>query len=323
MNREIKNVKGSLILLVTAFIWGSAFVAQTAGSKYIGPFTFNAARSFVGAFFLGILIFIMGIVKRKKDIKNGIKNDIKNEESVNTENVWTTRSTVAGILCGLVLFFSMTCQQLGISLYPEGTAVSGRAGFVTAVYVVLVAVVEQFRGKKLHIMIVIAVIGTIVGMYFLCMSEGISGIYLGDVVVFLCAIGFTGHILIVDHYKNLDSIKLSCVQFLTSGILSLIVCMIREKLVYEDLKAALFSILYAGVMSSGVAYTLQMVGQKYAEPAVASIVMSLESVFAVLTGWIILHEIMSGRELLGCGLVFAAVILAQLPQFIAKKENVK
>ena len=319
----MKNVKGSLILLLTAFIWGSSFVAQTTGSKYIGTFTFNAVRSFVASAFLGIIILVMQVIKGRTG-KSTISSIMEEglSESVQTSK-WTLKSMLGGILCGLVLFFAMTCQQLGISLYPEGTAVSGRAGFVTATYVVIVAVIEQFRGRKLHYMIALSVLGTIVGMYFLCMSEGISNIYIGDMVVFLCAIGFTGHIMIVDYFKGLDSIKLSCVQFLTCGVLSLIVCLLRERIVLDDLRAAIFPILYAGILSSGVAYTLQMVGQKYAEPAVASIVMSLESVFAVLTGWLVLHEILTGREILGCGLVFVSVILAQLPQFFTSKESGK
>lgn len=305
----MKNIKGSLILLITAFIWGSAFVAQTAGSKYIGPFTFNATRSLIGSLFLLIIIVVMGIIRRVK--KDADDNVVKNQNSK-----WPI---AGGILCGAILFFATGTQQWGVSIYPDDAAVAGRAGFLTAIYVVLVAVCEQFRGKKLHWLIIVSVVGAIVGMYFLCISGGFSNIYMGDVLEIACAICFTVHILVVDKFKDTDSFKLSCIQFFTCGILSLIVCFIRETIVFADIKAALFSILYAGIMSSGIAYTLQMVGQKYAEPAVASVVMSLESVFAALTGWIILHEILSGRELVGCALVFAAVIIAQIPQLIKKQ----
>ena len=304
----MKNLKGSLILLITAFIWGSAFVAQTTGAEYLEPFAFNALRSFVGSLFLIIVIMV------KKILLN--KNNKMHEKEIN--NIWPW---LGGIVCGIVLFLAMGCQQWGITLYPEGVAASGRAGFITAIYVVLVAIVEQLRGKKIHWIIIISVLGTMVGMYLLCLAGGISNIYLGDVVVFLCAICFTGHILIVDKFKNVDSFKLSCIQFLTCAVISSCVSFVTENVDVLDIRHAWFSIFYAGVMSSGIAYTLQMVGQKYAEPAVASIVMSLESVFAVLTGWIVLHEILLAREYAGCVIVFICVILAQIPAFLNNKEN--
>ncbi len=298
----MKNIKGSLILLVTAFIWGSAFVAQTTGASHIGAFTFNASRCFVGALFLLVLVIIREGAAHNKIAIKSIKWPVK-----------------GGILCGIVMFFAMGFQQFGISVYPDNVAASGRAGFITAIYVVLVALCEQFRGKKLHYMVIVSVVFTMLGMYFLCLSDGITNIYIGDVLVFGCAICFTIHILVVDKFKTEDSVKLSCLQFFICGVLSLICSLLLESINMADLRAGLFSILYAGIFSSGIAYTLQMVGQKYAEPAVASIVMSLESVFAALTGWIVLHEILSGRELLGCVLVFVSVILAQLPQFIKSK----
>lgn len=303
----MKNVKGSFILLIAAFIWGSAFVAQTTGAEYIETFAFNASRSFVGALFLEIVIGLLamkGKLEKRNDKVQGME-----------EKAWPIRG---GIICGVVLFLAMSCQQYGITIYPEGAGASGRAGFVTATYVILVALIEQFRGKKLHLLVFFAVVGTIAGMYMLCVSGSISSIYLGDIFVFLCALCYTGHILVVDRFKKADSLKLSCVQFLTVGVLSLVVTLVKEQTTFSDLRMGAFSILYTGILSSGIAYTLQMIGQKYAQPAIASIVMSLESVFAVLTGWIILHEMLSGRELMGCGLVFASVILAQLPQFFQK-----
>lgn len=304
----MKNVKGSLILLITAFIWGSAFVAQTTGASHIGAFTFNASRCFVGALFLFVLSFVRS---KAADKKANTREDRK----------MVSRCPIkGGILCGLALFFAMSLQQLGISVYPDNVAVAGRAGFITAVYVVLVALCEQFRGRKLHFLVIVSVFLTMLGMYFLCLSDGISNIYLGDILILGCAICFTVHILVIDNFKGEDSVKLSCLQFFVCGTLSLICSLPVESVNLMDLKAGLFSILYAGVFSSGIAYTLQMVGQKYAEPAVASIVMSLESVFAALTGWVVLHELLSGRELVGCALVFVSVVLAQLPQFIRRNN---
>lgn len=298
----MKNIKGSFILLIAALIWGTAFVAQTSGSEIVPTFTFNASRSFIGALFL----FILSMVFSKYSV---------HKDSSYKASKWPV---IGGILCGLVLFFAMGFQQAGIGLYPDGVAASGRAGFLTATYVVMVAVYSQIAGRKIHPLIVLSVVGVICGMYLLCMSGGFSNLYIGDVLEFICAICFTIHILVVDRFSECDSIKLSCMQFLTCGVLSLIVALFTEKIDFANILLAIGSILFAGVMSSGVAYTLQMVGQKYAEPAVASIVMSLESVFSVLAGWLILNEVLSNKELIGCVLVFCAVIIAQIPQFMQK-----
>jgi len=308
----MKNLKGSLILLTAAFIWGTAFVAQTSGAESVGTFTFNMSRSFVASAFLGIVIAVrdrIGYTRLK------VPGD-RQERKPQTDG-WPIRG---GILCGVILFAAMGFQQGGISLYPEGAAASGRAGFLTATYVVMVALIAQFKGKKLNKFVAASVIGTVGGMYLLCMSGGFSGIYTGDILLLLCAVCYTGHILTVDRYSKVDSFKLSCVQFLTCGVLSAVLCVALETVLMEDIIQALVPILYAGVMSGGVAYTLQMVGQKYAEPAVASIVMSLESVFAVLAGGLILHEVLSVRELMGCVLVFISVMLAQIPGFKKQKS---
>lgn len=307
----MKNLRGSLILLLAAFFWGTTFVAQTSASEKIGTFTFTVSRCVVGSLFLGIVILLKDNVLLKK-----------------TENATDKRKNswpwIPGIMCGVVLFFAMNAQQFGIGLYPEEAAASGRAGFLTATYVVMVAVVVQIKGRKngdkLDGLVILSILGTVVGMYFLCMSKGFSGFYIGDAVELLCACCFTAHIMVIDNYSDVDSVKLSCMQFITSGLLSGIMCIILERPQMADILSAAGPILYAGILSSGVAYTCQMIGQKYAEPAVASIVMSLESVFAVLAGCIILNEVMSKRESLGCILVFASVILAQLPQFKKTKE---
>ncbi len=301
----MNDIKGSLILLLTAFIWGTAFVAQTSGAEEVGTFTFNAARSLVGALFLAVVIMVKNILDKKKNWGKVI-----NTENNSLPQTWPVGT---GIICGIVLFAAMTFQQYGISVYPQGVAASGRSGFITATYVVMVSVVSVFLGKKMHWIIGISVAGCVAGMYLLCMSGGVSGIYLGDVLVFLGAICFTIHILVIDKFSSADSMKMSCIQFIVVAIISAFVMMFTENVTFAVIKAAVVPILYAGVLSSGIAYTLQMIGQKYAQPSVASIVMSLESVFAVLAGWIVLGEMLKPREITGCVLVFASVILAQIP----------
>ena len=289
----MNNIKGSLILLLTAFIWGTAFVAQTSGAGAVGTFTFNAARSIVGALFLAVVIIIKNVLDKRNNSGKVISTE--NESRLQT---WPLGP---GIICGIVLFAAMTFQQYGISVYPQGVAASGRSGFITATYVVMVSVVSVFMGKKMHWITGVSVAGCVAGMY------------LGDVLVFLGAICFTIHILVIDKFSSADSMKMSCIQFMVIAIVSTFAMIFTENVTFAGIKAALIPILYAGVLSGGIAYTLQMVGQKYAQPSVASIVMSLESVFAALAGWIILGEVLKKREIMGCILVFTAVILAQIP----------
>lgn len=302
----MKNLKGSLILFLAAFLWGTTFVAQVSGSNHIGVFTYNASRCFIGCIFLLLVSFL----KEQTGIGKKDRNAPKSK--------WPVKG---GIFCGLVLFLAMTAQQGGISLYPAHVAAAGRSGFLTAIYVVIVAVVVAIIGRKIHWLVILSVIGTISGMYLLCLKGGFAGIYKGDILGIFCAFCFAGHILVVDKYRNTDSIKLSCVQFLVAGLLSLIMCLAMEEIVFADILQATGSILYAGILSSGVAYTLQMVGQKYAEPAVASIVMSMESVIAVVAGAVVLDEVLGGREILGCIVVFVSVILAQLPEFLGSGKK--
>ncbi len=302
----MKNLKGSLILFTAAFFWGTTFVAQVNGSDHLGVFTYNASRSFVGFLFLLIVALL---------------NDKRKKAKTSTAAAPSNWPVKGGILCGIVLFFAMATQQTGISLYPKQVAAAGRSGFLTAIYVVIVAVIVAIAGKKLQGFVVISVIGTVCGMYLLCLKDGFSGIYIGDLFGLICAFCFAGHILVVDHYNKADCIKLSCIQFLTAGTLSLLACLFTEQIVIKDIIAAAPAIFYAGILSSGVAYTLQMVGQKYTKPAVASIVMSLESVIAVVAGAIVLHEVLSRREILGCTIVFASVILAQIPGFLKKSAS--
>ena len=300
----MKNIKGTLILLLTAFIWGTAFVAQTSAGDILGTFTFNTIRNIIAACFLFVFI--------------------KLRESVHKEAECKSFPVKEGIVCGIVLCISMTLQQMGINNYPDEVAVSGRAGFLTATYVVMVSVAAVFMGKKLHKLIIISACICIAGMYLLCMSGGIDSIYPSDILLLLCAVGFTVHILVVDKYSYIDGIKMSCIQFLTAGIMSAVGMIMIEhigNIRISDIKSAAIPILYAGIMSSGVAYTLQIIGQKYTKPSVTAIVLSLESVFAALAGWVLLSEHLSPREIAGCVLVFVAVIMAQIPQMSTDKEN--
>lgn len=306
----MKKFKGSLLLILAAAIWGTAFTAQTQAAQSIQPFTFNAVRSLIGCAVLAAFIGIRDGALKKNKIVPASKREFK-------------KLLVGGIICGTVLFIATNFQQYGIYLYPSSVHnVSGRSGFITAMYVVLVPVCGLFFGKKVPFAVWSAVGLAIISLYLLCFTNGISGIYTGDMLMLLCALSFTAHIITIDRViGESDGVKLSCIQFFVAGILSLICMFIFEKPSFKAILAAWLPIMYAGVLSSGVAYTLQIVGQRDTEPAVASILMSLECVFAGIGGWVILKERLSPREMFGCALMFAAVILAQSPAFIKRKNK--
>lgn len=285
----MKNMKGNLILTLTAFIWGTAFVAQTTGLEHIGPLTFNGVRSLLGA--LALLPVILFLSRRKKDGYS--RRDL----------------LIGGIVCGLVFTAASTLQQIGMQ-YTE----PGKAGFITALYIVIVPIIETFMGKKLQKNTVFAVILSLAGMYLLCITEGFV-ISKGDLLILLCAVFFSFHILVIDKYSpKVDGVKLSAFQFLVAGIICCTLSIPFETQDFGKILDASGSLLYTGIMSSGVAYTLQIIGQKYTSPVLATIIMSLESVFAALAGWVILKDVMSGREILGALLMFIAIISAQLPE---------
>lgn len=278
----------SLLLVFAAVIWGAAFVAQSVGMDYLGPFSFNGTRSFLGALILvPVALFLDG--------KNGKKTG------------WTDKKLViGGIACGSFLFLASSSQQIGIM-----STTAGKSGFITALYIVLVPVFSLALKKRPGKFIWIAVVLAVVGLYFLCIN-GEFRLQGGDIWLFACAVLFAFQILAVDKFApGLDAVKLSCYQFLVCGILS-IIPMVLEKPTIGALLDCWMPLAYAGFLSCGVAYTLQMVGQKRVEATVASLLMSLESVFSVLFGFIILHEKLSVRELIGCVIMFAAVILVQL-----------
>lgn len=294
------QMKNNAMLLLAAFIWGCAFVAQSVGMDYVGPFTFNSVRSIIGSIVLVPVIFLMDGLKRKGGMS---------EEELRAQRGDTKTLVIGGICCGTALAVASSLQQYGILFTTVG-----KAGFITAMYIVLVPILGIFLGKKVRLLIAGCVVLAVVGLYFLCMSETLT-LGIGDFFVLLCALVFSVHILVIDHFSPMvDGVRLSAIQFLTAGILCGVPMLLLEKPDVSSILAAWLPILYAGVMSCGVAYTLQILGQKNADPAVASLLLSLESVFSVLAGWVLLGQSLSGRELFGCALMFAAIILAQMPE---------
>lgn len=298
----LKKLRGSLMLLTAAFIWGTAFVAQSNGMDYVAPFTYNAVRTLIGGIVLIPVVFIFGQKSRRKASENNNKI-----------------SFIGGIICGLVLFAASSFQQLGISLTS-----AGKAGFITALYVVIVPVISIIFGQKSNLKMWICAFTAIIGFYFLCIKEGFR-LSKGDLYVLICAVFYSVHIIVIDHFnsKGAEPVKMSCVQFFTAGSIMMICMFIFESPALSAVWAAKYTILYAGVMSCGVAYTLQIIGQKYSESAAAALIMSLESVFAALAGWIILSEHMSMKEFAGCILVFAAVVFSQLDISFKNRIHIK
>lgn len=291
-----KQLGNSLLLLLTATIWGSAFVAQSVGMEHVGPFTFTFSRSIIGGIVLLPCILLLG--KWKKGFATKIE--------------W-----VGGICCGTALCVASNFQQVGM----QYTTV-GKAGFITALYVVLVPIFGIFMKKRVSLLIWGCVAVSVAGLYLLCMPAGAFVLAFGDLLVLLCAVLFSVHILVIDHFSPKgDGVVISCIQFFTCGILSAIPMLFFENPSAGSMLDAKWSILYAGVLSSGVAYTLQVVAQKNVNPTVASLIMCLESVVAVLAGWMILGQGMSSREIWGCLLMFAAIVVAQLPVPKKTKER--
>lgn len=290
MNR--KTLQSSFLLFLAAFIWGVAFVAQSVGMDYMGPFSFNGAR-----FLMGSLVLVPLVLYRRKSFKG-------NERRFGSRKI----TLAGGICCGLALCTAALFQQFGI-LYTT----VGKAGFITTLYIIIVPIMGIFLKKRIKGKVWLAAVVAMAGMYLLCMSEGLS-LSKGDRFVFICAILFSIHILVIDFFSpKADGVELSCLQFLTAGVICSILALIFEKPALSDFVDGIIPLAYAGIMSSGVAYTLQIVGQKDLDPTVASLILSMESVISMLAGWVILGQAMSGRELFGCALVFGAVILVQLP----------
>lgn len=288
-----KQLQGTLALLGATVIWGSAFIAQSVGMDLIGPFTFQAIRCSLAVLFLVPLSMLM-------DYKIGIKQSVQQWKN---PKLWKS-----GAICGGALFIATSLQQIGL-IYTD----AGKAGFITALYIVLVPVLGLFLHRKPGILAVFSVFLAVIGLYLLsCM--GVSQINIGDVFLMGCALAFAVQILMIDFFApDLDGLRLNCVQALVVAVLSIPFMLLRETLDFQNILACWLPLAFAGILSMGVAYTLQIEGQKQLEPTTASLIMSLESVFAALGGWLILHERMTLWELSGCALVFAGVIISQIP----------
>lgn len=302
------KAKGPILLLITAILWGFAFVAQTTASSDIGPFTFNASRNIIGA------VFLTGVIAMRKRLGHDEAPQLGSDG--NASGYTRKALVIAGVTCGVVLFAASYLQQAGITAYPAGAAASGRSGFVTATYMIMVALMGVVVGKKTQPIVFVAVAVSMLGMYLLCVPNGLGSIYVGDWLVLASALGYALHIIVIDRFTRIDGVRLSRVQLMTSAAIALVCALAFEHPDPATIAAALVPILYAGICSDGIAYTFQIIAQKTTDPTVASILMSLESVFAAIGGWLILSESLSAVELLGCALVFAAVMLAQVPQFV-------
>ena len=302
-----KTIISSFLLMLAAFIWGTAFVAQSEGLKEIGNFTFLCLRSCLAVVFLTPVSF--AIMKRNRKLEgDGPHNENK--------TFFSKRLILGGVLCGASVCFASLVQQYGI-MYSS----VGKAGFLTTLYILMVPLIGLvFRRKVKPILWVCIVIATC-GMYFLCVTD-VGGISVGDILLILCAFLFAVQIMIVDHFvETVDGVRLSLVQFFVSAVFSAIGMFVFENPDPQAISNAWFSVFYAGVMSSGIAFTLQIVAQKNLNPTVASLLMSLESVFAALAG-AVFGERLSGSEIFGCCLVFLAIILAQLPvEKLIKPKN--
>lgn len=288
-----RKLVSSLMLIVAALIWGTAFVAQRKGMEYAGPLAFNGVRTLIGS----LVLLPVALIFRPAKAAN------------------LRKTLLAGLLCGLCLFMATNLQQIGLT-----STEAGKAGFITTFYIILVPVLGLFLRKKTGAVTWLAVAVALVGLFFLCVKPGEVRIAPGDLLVLGCAFFFAVQILVIDFFvQEVDGVLLSCVQFAVDGVLSLIAAFLFEKPDFPALFRGWIPLLYTGILSCGVAYTLQILGQKNLHPTVASLLMSLESAFAVLGGWLILHERLTRRELLGCALMLAAVLLVQLAP--AKKEK--
>lgn len=301
----MKKWLGSGMLLLTAVIWGVAFVAQSVGMDYVEPFTFNFARYIIGAI---VLLPFLGLGN------TGKKADVISDEEQLKKQKRIKKSILGGIGCGLFLFIASMLQQFGI-MY---TNVVGKAGFITALYIILVPVLGIFLRKKTKPLVWVCVVISVIGLYLLCVSDGYR-LEFADILLLACALFFAFHIIFIDYISpGTNGVLVSCVQFFVAGICCMVAMLLFESPSVAGMLKAYIPILYTGVLSCGVAYTFQILGQKYVEPTKASLILCLESVVSVLAGWLLLKQALSARELIGCVIMFAAIIMAQ---FVQKEET--
>ena len=320
MRAQVKThkLRNTFFLFLTAMIWGAAFVAQSVSMDYIGPFTFICLRSVIGGLFLIPVIIVLDGIRKKSQNESA---DVVNSENIlhiETEEKqrlsWKNKQLIeGGIVCGIFLFFANCFQQTGI----QYTTV-GKAGFITTFYIIIVPLIGLFFKKYCGILTWIGVVVALAGLYFLCITQKLT-IQRGDALILCCSVLYAGQILAIDHYNPfVDGVKMSCIQFLTGGILGAVFMLLFENPSLAMILSAAGPILYTGIMSTGVGYTLQIVGQKGLNPTVAALILSLESVFSALSGYAFLHQVLTTRELIGCVLMFIAIVLAQLPDIRRK-----
>lgn len=320
MKAQVKThkLRNTFFLFLTAMIWGAAFVAQSVSMDYIGPFTFICLRSVIGGLFLIPVIIVLDGIRKKSQNESA---DVVNSENIlyiETEEKqrlsWKNKQLIeGGIVCGIFLFFANCFQQTGI----QYTTV-GKAGFITTFYIIIVPLIGLFFKKYCGILTWIGVVIALAGLYFLCITQKLT-IQRGDALILCCSVLYAGQILAIDHYNPfVDGVKMSCIQFLTGGILGAVFMLLFENPSIAMILSAAEPILYTGIMSTGVGYTLQIVGQKGLNPTVAALILSLESVFSALSGYLFLHQVLTTRELIGCALMFIAIVLAQLPDIRRK-----
>ena len=289
-----QKLRSSAFLLLATVIWGSAFVAQSVGMDHVGPFTFQAIRCFMAV--IGLLPIIALTDRNKKDGKTFLSR------------FFDRKLCRGGILCAIPLFIAVNCQQVGLV-----TTDAGKSAFLTAMYIVFVPVFGIFVGKKPSLAAIISVLVAVAGLYFLSCA-GVSAIELGDILTILCAMAFAVQILVVDHYApSVDGLRLNCLQCLFCAIGSTIVMFCTEMPTMEGISGSWWQMCYAGFLSMGVAYSLQIIGQKDLDPTLAALIMSLESLFAVLFGWLFLQETMTKWEITGCILMLIAILITQFP----------
>lgn len=308
---DVKKIRSSLLLLLTAIIWGVAFVSQSEGMQHMGAFTFSAARSILGCVVLLPVIAVIRVRAKKSGDESKRKLPLK-------------PTLLGGLCCGLALTGASLLQQFGISM----TSV-GKGGFITALYIIFTPVLGILVGRKAPGMVWVSAGLGAVGLYLLCMNGEEFSISQGDLLVLLCAVMFAVHILVIDHFSpQTDGVVLSCIQFFVCFVISAVCALIFEQPSLDQIADGAVSVLYAGIVSSGVAYTLQIVGQKGLNPTVAALILSLESVVATIAGYIAYRvgflttdQTMTARQIAGCAVVFAAVILVQLPWDKLKKKK--
>lgn len=305
-----QNLLGMLLLLIAATVWGVAFVAQSVGMNHLNAFAFNSIRNAIGVVVLLPVLGITRAVGRKKQLSS------TNKKTTVTP-LFTRDLFIGGFVCGTALAIASNFQQLGI----EHSTV-GKSAFITTLYIILVPIMGLFWRKKVSPQVWISVVLAMIGLFLLCMKNEVFVLEIGDIYLILCAMFFTIQILCVDYYvQRVDGVALSIMQFFVTAALSGVGMLITGLPSWSDILGAAVPLLYAGAISSGVGYTLQIVGQKMLPATVASLIMSLESVIAALAGWIILHEVLSAKELIGCVLVFASIILTQIP--MEKKQEME